>query len=190
MKDKGKVAANDAKPGKHEFKRDPAAQATADGQGEPIAAIDPAELEAARKEAQTNLEGWQRTLAEFQNYKRRVDREVKDSYQNASLDFLKSLLPIMDDFERAMSNVPETIANDTWLSGMKLVFRKFQKLLEDNNVTILDPVGQPFDPNLHQAIGAEDSTEVESGHVTTTLQKGYVTGDNKVLRPALVKVAS
>jgi molecular chaperone GrpE len=146
------------------------------------------QLAAALKEAQVNLEGWQRTLAEFQNYKRRTERDLKDSYQNASLDVLKNLLPIIDDFERAMSNVPESIQGQSWLEGITLIQRKFNKLLEDNNVQSIDPVGDVFDPNLHQAIGHEEAEGIESGHVTTTLQRGYVSGD-RVLRPAIVKVA-
>ncbi|MFO7321203.1 MAG: nucleotide exchange factor GrpE [Chloroflexota bacterium] len=146
------------------------------------------ELEALRTEAQKNLEGWQRTLAEFQNYKRRIEREARESYQMATFDVLKNLLPIVDDFERAMNNVPESLRNEAWLEGISLIQRKFIRVLEDYDVTAVDPVGEPFDPNLHQAVGADETTDVESGHVTETLQKGYVSGD-RVLRPAMVKVA-
>lgn len=147
-----------------------------------------AELENARQEAKKNLEGWQRSMAEFQNYKKRVEREMKDSYQNASTDVIKSVLPIIDDFERAMSNLPEHLKSEAWLEGVSLIQRKFGRLLEEYHVDVLDPVGQLFDPNQHQAIGMEESTEVESGHVTSTLQRGYAVGD-RVLRPAIVKVA-
>jgi len=146
------------------------------------------ELEALRTEAQKNLEGWQRTLAEFQNYKRRIEREARESYQMATFDVLKNLLPIVDDLERAMNNVPESLRNEAWLEGISLIQRKFIRVLEDYDVTAVDPVGEPFDPNLHQAVGADETTDVESGHVTETLQKGYVSGD-RVLRPAMVKVA-
>ena len=146
------------------------------------------EVAAARKESQQNLEGWQRQLAEFQNYKKRVDREVKDSYQNASVDLLTKLLPIIDDFERALANVPSDLDGNVWVNGMNLIQRKFNKVLEDYGVTAIDPKGQPFDPNLHQAIGADENTEYESGYVTATMQKGYISGE-RVLRPALVKIA-
>ncbi len=69
-----------------------------------------------------------------------------------------------------------------------MIQRKLNKILENYNVTVLDPTGEPFDPNLHEAIGMEDSDDVESGHVTATMQKGYVLGE-RVLRPALVRVA-
>lgn len=146
------------------------------------------QLEALRRESQANLEGWQRTLAEFQNYKKRTERETRDTYQNATFDVLKNLLPILDDFERAMANVPEDAQAQQWLDGIALIQRKFVKLLEDHQITAVDPVGEPFDPNMHQAIGWDDDTDMESGHVTTTLQKGYVSGE-RVLRPAVVKVA-
>jgi molecular chaperone GrpE len=158
---------------------EPVAEATVDGS---------AELEAARKEAQANLENWQRERADFQNYKRRIERDLKESRQNATLDVLKSLLPIVDDFERAMANIPEEAQGQPWLEGINLIQRKFARVLEDNNITILDPVGEPFDPSRHQALGTDDSSEIESGHVTETLQKGYLSGDI-ILRPALVKVA-
>lgn len=146
------------------------------------------ELEALRAEAQKNLDGWQRTLAEFQNYKRRTEREARESYQNATSDVLKNLLPIVDDFERAMNSLPEAERNQPWLEGIRLIQRKFVRLLEDYSVTAVDPVGEAFDPTLHQAVGTDEDTDMESGHVTETLQKGYVSGD-RVLRPAMVKVA-
>jgi molecular chaperone GrpE len=146
------------------------------------------ELDVLRRESMANLEGWQRTLAEFQNYKKRTERETRDTYQNATLDALKNLLPIIDDFERAMANLPEAVEGQTWLSGISLIHRKFMKLLEDYNITMVDPVGEVFDPNRHQAIGTVESSEVESGHVAETLQKGFISGD-RVLRPAVVKVA-
>ncbi len=149
---------------------------------------DATEIEALRKEVQANLDGWQRTLAEFQNYRRRMERESRERYENGTVDVLKSLLPIMDDFERAMANLPDTAQEQAWLNGVSLIQRKFTKLLEDNNITSLDPVGEPFDPSRHEALGTDDSTDMASGHVTATLQKGYISGD-RVLRPALVKVA-
>ena len=147
-----------------------------------------AEVEKLRRDAQHNLEGWQRTLAEFQNYKRRTERETRESYQNATFDVLKSLLPIVDDFERAMTNVPESLQAEPWLQGVTLIQRKFAQLLNEFNVATIDPVGEPFDPKRHEAIGVDESTDVESGHVSAVLQKGYVAGE-QVLRPAVVKVA-
>jgi molecular chaperone GrpE len=99
-----------------------------------------------------------------------------------------ALLPIIDDIERAMTSVPDGLQDNPWAGGVSAIYRKFQKLLDERGVTIIDPVGQVFDPNCHEAVATEESTEVESGHVTVTLQKGYAFGD-RVLRPALVRVA-
>ncbi len=143
----------------------------------------------AQKEAKANEDGWQRARAEFANYKKRTEREKSELFQRAALDTLKALLPIIDDFDRAFENVPEAIGDDPWIGGVSMIQRKFMTLLEQYEVEAIDPTGGLFDPNLHQAIGAEESDEVESGHVIETLQKGYRAGGN-VLRLALVKVAN
>lgn len=143
----------------------------------------------AQKEAQANEEGWQRARAEFSNYRKRIERERVELFQRAALDTLQALLPIIDDFDRAFESVPETLAEEPWIDGVTMIQRKFAGVLEQYQVEAVDPTGAPFDPNLHQAIGAEASDEVESGCVIETLQKGYRAGD-AVLRLALVKVAS
>ena len=143
----------------------------------------------AQKEAKTNEEGWQRARAEFANFKRRTAKEQSSAFQRGQLDALISLLNIIDDFDRAFESVPEAISEDPWIGGVSMIQRKFTSLLEHYEVEAIDPSGGPFDPNLHQAIGAEDSDEVESGHVIETLQKGYRAGE-QVLRLALVKVAT
>jgi len=143
----------------------------------------------AQKEAQSNKDGWQRARAEFANYKKRVTRERSELFQRASLDTLQSLLPIIDDFDRAFENVPKDISENPWIEGVTLIQRGFERLLEKYQIKAIDPTGEPFDPNFHEAIGTDDSDKVESGHVTVTLQKGYRAGEI-VLRLALVRVAS
>lgn len=143
----------------------------------------------AQKEAKTNEEGWQRARADFANYKKRNERERRELFRRGTLDALNALLPIIDDFDRAFESVPEAISDDPWIGGVSMIQRKFATLLEQYEVEAIDPTGGPFDPNLQQAIGAEDSDEVESGHVISTLQKGYRAGE-QVLRLALVKVAN
>lgn len=157
--------------------------------GEQVPQVTQEMVAAAQTQAQEYLEGWQRARAEFANYKKRVEREMKDSYGSAAGSVLKDVLPVIDDFERAMSNVPEQLQGDPWVGGVGMILRKLNKVLDDYNVTVIDPTGQPFDPNRHEAIGTDDSGEVETGHVTVTVQKGYVLGD-RVLRPALVRVAN
>ena len=146
-------------------------------------------LIAAQKEAKTNEDGWQRARAEFANFKKRTAREQSLAFQRGTLDALNALLPIIDDFDRAFESLPEEISEDPWIGGVSMIQRKFSGVLEQYEVEAIDPTGGPFDPNLHQAIGAEESDEVESGHVIETLQKGYRAGE-QVLRLALVKVAN
>lgn len=143
----------------------------------------------AQQEAKTNRDGWQRAQAEFANYKKRVTREKSDLRQHGSRDTLKELLPVIDDFDRALENVPQDISENPWFDGVAMIQRKFEGLLEKFDIKAIDPTGEPFDPNFHEAIGTDDSDEAESGHVTETLQKGYRAGDI-VLRLALVRVAS
>jgi molecular chaperone GrpE len=143
----------------------------------------------ARTEAERNLAGWQRTLAEFQNYKRRVERENAERSTRMALDTISRILPIIDDFERALNNMPEELRENSWINGVTLIQAKFKKLLDDYDVEVIDPAGEPFDPNLHQAISKDDSDEVESDHVIDTVQKGYISGTH-LLRPALVRVAN
>lgn len=147
------------------------------------------QLEEAQQQAKAHFEGWQRERADFSNYKKRVEREMKEIQQNTTSSTLMALLPVLDDFERAMSNLPESMKGNPWLDGISAIQRKFQKILDDYNITIIDPVGEAFDPSRHEALGTDTGTKIESGHVTVTLQKGYASGD-RVLRPALVRVAN
>ncbi|MDZ4765559.1 MAG: nucleotide exchange factor GrpE [Chloroflexota bacterium] len=146
------------------------------------------QLDAAQAQAKQYMDGWQRERAEFANFKRRTERERTETYQNASADVIKLLLPIIDDFERAMANLPADLVSNPWVSGVGMVGRKFERLLENFNVKAVDPLGDIFDPSLHEAISMEDSTSVESGRVIETLQRGYLVGE-RVLRPAMVRIA-
>ncbi len=146
------------------------------------------QLEVALAESAKNLEGWQRAQAEFANARKRFDKQRIDAYTNAKADVISKLLPAIDDFDRAMDNVPEALENDGWFEGVQLVQRKLGNILEHFNVVPIDAVGQEFDPNVHEALSQEPSDEFESGAVTRELQKGYKVGD-RVIRPSLVYVA-
>lgn len=145
-------------------------------------------FEAVQAQAQQYMEGWQRERAEFANFKRRVERERTETYQHASADVIKQLLPIIDDFERAMANIPEELNENPWVSGVSMIGRKFERLLEHFSVTAVDPTGQPFNAEQHEVVMMDESETVESGHVIETLQRGYIVGE-RVIRPALVRVA-
>lgn len=139
-------------------------------------------------EADTNLDGWQRSRAEFDNYRRRTQQQLANSKEQGAMDAFAKILPVIDDFERAFANVPADLSDNPWISGTSLVLKNIQKVLDEFNIEVIDPVGEEFDPNIHEAIGMEDNSEYDSGIVSTTLQKGYKNGD-KILRPALVRVA-
>ena len=138
--------------------------------------------------ASANLDGWQRARAEFANYKKRVEGQLRDSYQNAAADVLTGVLPILDDFDRAIANIPADLAENNWVAGTSMIQRKLVKLLDDYGVTPVDPTGQPFDPTRDEAVGVDDDTEHPSGTVTVTLARGYKVGE-RTLRPAMVRVA-
>lgn len=146
-------------------------------------------LNELEKLAQDNLDGWQRSRAEFTNFKRRTEAQLTDIRDRAALDTIAKMLPIIDDFERAIDNIPEDLKDHPWVSGTTLIMKKFDKLLEEHNVETVNPVGESFNPHQHEAVGMDNTDEYEAGTVTVTLQKGYVSGE-RVLRPALVKVAN
>jgi molecular chaperone GrpE len=143
------------------------------------------QLEEAQAKAAENLDGWQRSQAEFINYKNRVQRDREMDYASMKGDIIKKLLPVLDDLELALANRP---GGDSWANGMELIARKFQNILESEGVKRIEAAGQEFDPNFHEAISSEPSDEVESGHVIAVMQNGYMLGE-RVIRPAMVRVA-
>lgn len=146
------------------------------------------ELESARSKANEYLEGWQRSRAEFANYKKRVERDQAQVYQNAAGSLIKRYLEVADDLERALKNRPQEGEGAAWSNGIELVYRKLLSYLESEGVKIMDAEGQQFDPNLHEAISSEPSDSHEPGEIIEVVQQGYVMGD-RVLRPAMVRVA-
>lgn len=146
------------------------------------------ELEEAKAKAAENLEGWQRERATFANYKRRVEKEQAETYQNAVGRVMNRYLDVLDDFDRAMKDKPAEGDVAKWAEGITLIYRKFQNVIEAEGITAIEGVGQPFDPNLHEAITHEDSADHPSGHVIGVARKGYKVGE-RILRPALVRVA-
>jgi len=148
-----------------------------------------AEREQLKAQAVENLDGWQRARAEFANYKRRVEAERTELTANAGAEALKRVLPAVDDFERAMQTLPDDLKDNPWINGVAMVQRKLNAALEQSGITPLatNP-GDPFDPNVHEAITHEDSDQFGSEQIIGEVQRGYKIGD-RVLRPALVRVA-
>jgi molecular chaperone GrpE len=145
------------------------------------------QLAAAQAEAARNLDGWQRTQAEFANARKRFEKQRVETYQNANADLVARLLPLIDDFERALEATPEADRDNPWLAGVTLVYRKMLGILEDLNVQVIPATGEPFDPNLHEALSQEPSDEYGSGTIAREVRPGYRLGD-RVIRPSLVTV--
>ena len=143
------------------------------------------QLEEAQVKLADSLDSWQRSMADFQNYKKRVERDNELVKANMKGDLIKKVLPVLDDLERALQNRP---AEDAWANGIELIVRKFQNLLDVEGVKRIDARGAAFDPTFHEAISHEPSDAVESGHVIEVVQNGYMIGE-RVIRPALVRVA-
>jgi molecular chaperone GrpE len=147
------------------------------------------QLAQAEAKAAEYLDGWQRARAEFANARKRLERGRIEAYSTASVDYVTKLLPIIDDLGRAMTSAPPEVVSNPWFEGLDLVNRKIQSMLEAMDVKPIEAVGQPFDPNFHEALSLQASEDVESGIVIEELQTGYRLGD-KVIRPSLVNVSA
>jgi molecular chaperone GrpE len=145
------------------------------------------ELEQERSKAREYLENWQRAEAELRNYRRRVDQERADLSKQANSRLIQRLLPVVDDFERALATVPSNLQILTWIQGVVHIYRKLMTVLEQEGVRPIDALGKPFDPKYHEAILYEEGSDGTADHVVAELQRGYMLHD-RVIRPALVKV--
>lgn len=146
------------------------------------------ELSEAKAKSEEHLYNWQRSAADFSNYKRRTEDERSVLSQFSTAALISRLLAVLDDFDRALANVPSD-AHDSWIEGVQLVERKLRGVLESEGVTQIEAIGQPFDPNLHEAVAHEETTEHADNEVIGEVQRGYRLHD-RVLRPSLVRVAN
>ena len=146
------------------------------------------ELQEAKGKIEANLAGWQRSQADFINYKRRCEQEMSEMAQFASASVILSLLPILDDFERAFtsSQNSEQTVDAAWIDGMRLIEKKLKATLEMQGVSVIKAKDEPFDPRMHEAVREGKGKE---GFVVQEIQKGYKLHD-KVLRPAKVMVGT
>lgn len=126
-----------------------------------------------------------RLAADFQNFKRRVEKEKNDIYAYANEKIVVELLDVIDNFERALDHTTEA---DRYAEGMNMIFKQFKGVLEKSGLEEITSAGEVFDPNFHHAVMTASSAEHESGRVMEVFQKGYLL-NKKVIRPAMVKVA-
>lgn len=171
-----------------------AAQGEAPAQAqEPVAvAADSAELEdlkqklaQAQAKATENQDGWQRAVAEFQNFKKRLERDRETDQIMMKGDIIRKFLPILDDLERALRERP---TQDSWSEGIELIERKLHSILDAEGLKRIEAEGEVFDPNFHEAISTEPVDGMESGRIVAVVRNGYMLGD-RVIRPAQVRVA-
>ena len=158
------------------------------GAEQPEAAVDQESaqkaLEEALEKADRYLSNWQRAEADFANYKKRVEQERAEYAHFANANLIAALLPVVDDFERALENAAGDPNAATWVEGVQLIYRKLRSVLEEHGLTEIKAEGSKFDPNLHEAVMC---VEGEEGIVCEEVQKGYRLRD-RLLRPAMVKV--
>jgi molecular chaperone GrpE len=143
-------------------------------------------LAETQAKAEANLAGWQRAQADFINYKRRSEQERTEVAQFANSVMVLSLLPILDDFERAFASIPPKLEKMNWVEGIRLVERKLWANLEAQGLSPIKALGEPFDPNLHEAVRQDKGKE---GIVIEEVRKGYKLND-RIIRPSKVVVGN
>ena len=141
-------------------------------------------LEEEKQRAGKHYESWQRSAADYQNYKRRMEEERREVARLANVSLIINLLPLVDDIDRALRSVDPKIAGLTWIDGIWMIYRKFEAVLQNAGVTEIEAEAQRFDPTVHEAISEVDG---EEGKVISVVQKGYKVGE-RVIRPAMVVI--
>ena len=146
-----------------------------------------AKLEAKVKEAQDNYDRFLRLSAEFENFKKRMEKEKNDAYKFGTENLIKELLPVLDNLERAIDH-GEAKDPQGLIEGVDMTLKGFHTALEKIGVSPVDASGKEFDPNLHEAVMVQEDAHHPAGTVLTQLQKGY-TLHSRLLRPAMVVVS-
>jgi molecular chaperone GrpE len=146
------------------------------------------ELEKAKTESASYFDGWQRERADFNNYRKRVERDQVQAQQNAVATVVKKYLVILDDLNRALKTRPSDGEAAAWANGVELIAHKLQASLEAEGIRRMPAENETFDPTRHEAITHEESPDHTSGQIIEVVQDGYLLGE-RVIRPALVRVA-
>jgi molecular chaperone GrpE len=153
----------------------------------PLAADEPTPLEAVSRERDELRDRLLRKTADFDNFRKRVERERRDFAEWAAADLVNDVLAVIDDFERALA-VEAPPEAQAYRSGVELIHRQLLEVLRKRGVTAVDTLGQAFDPHQHQAVAYEETPGVADGQIIGELRRGYRLGE-RLLRPALVRVA-
>ena len=144
-------------------------------------------VSALEKQLADEKERYLRLDAEYYNFRQRSVKEKSEAYENASADAAKEILSVIDNFERAAQ---AECSDESFKKGIDMIFRQYLTVLEKLGIKEIEAEGQPFDPNFHNAVQSVENEELGENVVAQVLQKGYVTGSGKVLRPAMVVVAN
>ncbi|HEX6510550.1 MAG TPA: nucleotide exchange factor GrpE [Chloroflexota bacterium] len=163
----------------------PASTAVSDGEVDELRR----ELEKERERTKDLHDRWQRSAADLVNLRRRTEQEREEVERFASMYLVAELLPVLDNFERALATVPGNLAMLTWIQGVALVERHMRAILEQRGLAPIEAQGQPFNPHLHEAVGEREQEGVAPGTVLQEYQKGY-TMHGRVIRPTLVEIAA
>lgn len=146
------------------------------------------ELKRLKAEIEEHQQRLLRVQADYDNFRRRTQKEKEELGKYASAKLIGELLPVFDNFGRALATEQPADDASSFVKGVDMIFRQFEGVLKAEGLTVMETVGQPFNPEFHQAVMQVESDEYEEGFVVEELQKGYLLKD-KVLRPAMVKVS-
>lgn len=147
------------------------------------------EMDSLQAQIEEQQDGWLRTRADFDNYKKRVQRDAQRTHQDAVASIIKAYLTIADDLERALKNKPDGREGAGWVNGIELIYQKLINLIKNQGVERMDVnPGDEFDPNIHEAITQEEHPDFQDGQIIDIVQPGYRI-DDRIIRPAMVRVA-
>ncbi|MFH1597523.1 MAG: nucleotide exchange factor GrpE [Patescibacteria group bacterium] len=147
----------------------------------------PEEIEILKTKMAEYLDGWKRAKADYLNQKKETEAQLKDTVMFANASLIFELLPVMDNFDRAMSHVAKKDKDTDWVKGVVQIQKQLEDILKIEGVERIKTVGEKFNPEVHEAITMEDKKEEESGIISEEMEAGYKLNE-KVLRPAKVKV--
>ena len=165
--------------------------ASSEGAGGEKSQIDELEEEISKRDETIALmhDKLQRQMAEFDNFRKRTEKEKADMFGMGASDILKKILPVVDNFERGFNTIPDGEEKTQFAVGMDMVYKQLLKMLEDNKVTPIEAVGKEFDPQFHNAVQHVEKDDVGENIVVEEFEKGYMYGDT-VLRHSMVIVAN
>ena len=143
----------------------------AEAQAEEMADQGQDELARLKTEVEETQQRFVRAQADFDNFRRRTQKEKEELAKYASMKLVTELVPVIDNFERAMATVPEGTESESFSKGIQMIFRQLETVLNNEGLTAMDTVGQPFNPEFHQAIMQVESDEYEEGTVVEEVQK-------------------